>query len=282
MANLLRGKDLAQKIQEEIKQEISQNSYNPSIAVIIVGDNPASQVYVRKKHETAQLLGINSSVIKLDADVSQEELESKIEELNNDKEINAILVQLPLPKQIDTNKIIEQILPEKDVDGFHPINSGKMLTGLKPYAEPCTPAGIIRILEEYKIDIEGKNAVVIGRSNIVGKPVSILLLNKNATVTICHSKTKNLKEITSEADILVSAIGNPRSITEDFVKDNAVVIDVGITRTPEGKLAGDIDFANVEKKASFITPVPGGVGPMTIAMLMQNTLNLYKIQKGIN
>ena len=279
MATILKGSDLAKKIREDIKQEVETLPSKPGIAVIIVGENPASKVYVAKKEEMAKSVGMHSIVIRLKNDISQAELESKIDELNVDKDINAILVQLPLPKHINTNDIIQKILPEKDVDGFHPVNVGKMVTGSNPYALPCTPAGIIRLLEEYNIELSGKNAVVIGRSNIVGKPVSILLLEKNATVTICHSKTKNLQEITRNADILVTAIGNPKFVKGDWVKEGAVVVDVGINRTEEGKLVGDVDFQDVEPKAGYITPVPGGVGPLTIAMLLSNTLNLYKIQK---
>ena len=278
MAILLKGSELAKKIREDIKNEIDSLPSKPGIAVIIVGENPASKVYVGKKEEMTKSVGMHSVVVRLDANISQSELESKIDELNSDSSINAILVQLPLPKSIDTNQIIQKIHPEKDVDGFHPVNVGKMVTGSNPYALPCTPAGIIRLLEEYNIQMEGKNAVVVGRSNIVGKPISILLLEKNATVTICHSKTRDLKGITSEADILVAAIGIPKFIKGDWVKEGAVVIDVGINRTEEGKLVGDVDFQEVEQKASYITPVPGGVGPLTIAMLLSNTLNLYKMQ----
>lgn len=280
MAVIINGKEVANKIHESIKNEIANLAEKPSIAVIIVGSNPASKVYVAKKKKTAEAIGMTSSVIEMPENVSQEELEHKIDELNADKNINAILVQLPLPKTLCTDKIIQKILPEKDVDGFHPLNAGKMLIDLEPYALPCTPSGVMRLLEEYNIPIEGKNAVIVGRSNIVGKPLSYLLLKKNATVTICHSKTNNLKEITGKADILIAAIGRHNFITADHVKEGAVVIDVGINRNPEGKLAGDVDFDNVQQKAGYITPVPGGVGPMTIAMLLQNTLDLYKLQTG--
>ncbi|MFH0703208.1 MAG: bifunctional methylenetetrahydrofolate dehydrogenase/methenyltetrahydrofolate cyclohydrolase FolD [bacterium] len=278
MAILIKGKELSQKIQENIKNEILNFGFKPAIAVIILGNNPASKVYVSKKQEAAQKAGINSFVIELEENITQSELEEKIESLNQDKNINAVLVQLPLPKHINTYDIIQKILPIKDVDGFHPINAGRLSIGIKPYAVSCTPAGIIKLLEEYKIDIEAKNAVIVGRSNIVGKPLACLLLNKNATVTICHSKTKNLKDIARQADILVAAVGSPEFIKEDFVKQGAVVIDVGINRTEEKKLVGDVDFKNIEPKSSYITPVPGGVGPMTIAMLLLNTLNLYKLQ----
>lgn len=281
MTILLKSKDLAQRIQQNIKEEVQKYKDKPSITVIIVGDNPASKVYVAKKNETAKAIGINSVVVEFDENVSQQVLEEKIQQLNEDTEINAILVQLPLPKHINTDAIIEKISPEKDVDGFHPLNMGKLLTGLTPYALPCTPAGIMRLFEEYNISLDGKNAVVIGRSNIVGKPVSVLMLEKNTTVTICHSRTKNLKDITNKADIVISAMGRPKFVMSDFIKEGAVVIDVGTFRTEEGKLSGDVDFSNVKEKTSYITPVPGGVGPMTIAILMENTLNLYKLQKGI-
>ncbi|EKE03792.1 MAG: hypothetical protein ACD_20C00150G0005 [uncultured bacterium] len=278
MATLINGKEVAQKIRQKIKAEVSDFEVKPSLVVIIVGNNPASKVYVGMKEKAAQEVGIDSTTIRLDESISQQELENKIEELNQDKSVNAILVQLPLPRHINTDAIIQKIDPQKDVDGFHPVNMGKLITGITPYAVPCTPAGVMKLLEEYNIDIESKNAVVVGRSNIVGKPISILLLDKNATVTICHSRTKNLKEVTAQADILIAAVGKPELIKGDFVKEGAVVIDVGVNRTAEGQLVGDVDFKEVEPKASYITPVPGGVGPMTIAMLLSNTLNLYKKQ----
>lgn len=276
MAILIKGKDLSSKIVEEIRKEVLNYVHKPTLVVIIVGNNPASKVYVAKKKQTAELAGINSRVIELEESISQEELEKQIEILNQDKNINGILVQLPLPKHLDTYKIIEKILPEKDVDGFHPINIGRLAIGLKPYAVSCTPYGIIKLLEENNIEIEGKHAVIVGRSNIVGKPLSYLLLNRNATVTVCHSKTKNLQEVCSQADILVAAVGIPKFVKSDWIKEGAVVIDVGINRTEDGKLVGDVDFEEVQKKAGYITPVPGGVGPMTIAMLLSNTLELYK------
>lgn len=278
MTILMKGKDLSQKMFEKIKEEVSALDVKPSIAVIIVGNNPASKIYVNKKKEAALLVGITSEVVELDENISQHELEAQIDVLNKDDSINAILVQMPLPKHINTDDIIQKISPKKDVDGFHPLNVGRMVTGMKPYALPCTPAGIMMLMKEYGINPESRHAVIVGRSNIVGKPVASLLLNNNATVTICHSKTKNLKEITNQADILIAAIGKPKFITKDFVKEGAVVIDVGINRTEAGKLVGDVDFENVEPKASYITPVPGGVGPMTIAVLILNTLNLYKLQ----
>lgn len=276
MAILIKGKDLADKIIQNIKQELEKYDKKPCLAVIIVGSNPASKVYVGKKEKTAQEAGFNSRVIELEESSTQQELEKHIEVLNNDPEVNGILVQLPLPKHIDTYEIIEKILPKKDVDGFHPINAGNLSIGLEPYAVSCTPLGIIKLLEEYNIEIEGKHAVVVGRSNIVGKPMSFLLLQKNATVTICHSRTKNLPEVCKQADILVAAVGIPKLIKGDWIKDGAVIIDVGINRTEAGTLVGDVDFEAVERKASFITPVPGGVGPMTIAILLSNTLKLFK------
>ena len=278
MAIIIKGKDLSTKIVEKIRHEVLKFDKKPTLVVIIVGNNPASQVYVSKKKHTAELAGFNSRVIELEESISQEDLEKQIEILNQDKNVNGILVQLPLPKHINTYDIIEKILPEKDVDGFHPENIGRLAIGLKPYAISCTPSGIIKLLEEYKIEIEGKHAVIIGRSNIVGKPLSYLLLNKNSTVTVCHSKTENLAELSSQADILIAAVGLPKFVKADWVKEGAVVIDVGINRTEEGKLVGDVDFEEVEKKAGYITPVPGGVGPMTIAMLLSNTFELFKLQ----
>lgn len=278
MAIILDGKTLADKITNNLKKEILTNNYTPSLAVVIVGNNPASQIYVRNKNKKARELGIKSQIIEFPETIKQTELENEIQKLAQNNEIHAILVQLPLPKEINAQKIIELIPPQKDVDGFHPYNIGRLFSGFEPYAKACTPLGVIKILEEYDIDVEGKNVVIVGRSNIVGKPMGTMFLNKNATVTICHSKTKNLKEITKTADILVSAIGKSHFVKQDFVKENVIVIDVGINRTAEGVLVGDIDFNEVEKIASYITPVPKGVGPMTIAMLMQNTLDLYKYQ----
>lgn len=278
MGILIKGKELADEIKQEIKEEVSRLKSKPGIAVVIVGDDPASKIYVSKKNKTAVEVGMNSSIIELNRNISQLDLEKVLEKLNKDDKIDAILVQLPLPGHINTYDIIQKIDTYKDVDGFHPENVGRLSAGLEPYAVPCTPYGIIKLLEENNIQIQGKKAVVIGRSNIVGKPMSMLLLNRNATVCICHSKTSDLKEIASSADILVSAIGKPKLINKDFVKDGAVVIDVGINRTEQGKLIGDVDFENVESKASYITPVPGGVGPMTIAMLLNNTLRLHKLR----
>lgn len=281
MAKLIEGKVVAQKILENLSDEILFLNKKPSLAVIIVGDDPASKIYVNLKKKKAQELGITSQVIEMNASVTEQELLDKIDELNNDKEVNAILVQLPLPAHINTQKVIEKISPIKDVDCFHPYNMGKIAAGLKPYVYPCTPKGIIRLLEYYDIDIASKNAVVVGRSNIVGRPLGQMLLNSNATVTFCHSKTKDLAKITKTADILICAAGRLNLITRDMVKEGAVVIDVGMNRKEDGKLAGDVDFFNVETVASYITPVPGGVGPMTICSLMQNTFDLYKIQNEV-
>ena len=278
MAQLIDGRLVSKKIYKNLSDEILFLSKKPCLAVIIVGEDPASRIYVNLKRKKAQELGIKSIVEQMPAATSQQELLDKIEQLNNDNEVNAILVQLPLPSHIDTKAVLEKIDPLKDVDCFHPYNMGRIATGTKPYVYPCTPKGIIRLLEYYNIQPQGKHAVVIGRSNIVGRPVAQMLLNENATVTICHSKTANLAEITKTADILISAVGQKNLVKPDMVKEGVVVIDVGMNRTDEGKLCGDVDFYGVEPKASFITPVPGGVGPMTICSLMQNTFDLYNIQ----
>ena len=278
MAQLIDGRLVSKKICENLSDEILFLSKKPCLAVIIVGEDPASRIYVNLKRKKAQELGIKSIVEQMPTATSQQELLNKIEQLNNDNEVNAILVQLPLPSHIDTKAVLEKIDPLKDVDCFHPYNMGRIATGTKPYVYPCTPKGIIRLLEYYNIQPQGKHAVVIGRSNIVGRPVAQMLLNENATVTICHSKTANLAEITKTADILISAVGQKNLVKPDMVKEGVVVIDVGMNRTDEGKLCGDVDFYGVESKASFITPVPGGVGPMTICSLMQNTFDLYNIQ----
>lgn len=273
MTIILDGKKLRDKIFVDLKSKIENMPVKPTLAVILVGDNPASQIYVNNKKKTAENLGINSIVIKYPESVSEEELLKKIDELNSDKSVTAILVQLPLPEHINKFKVIDTILPEKDVDGLTPYNSGKIFTGEKPYVYPCTPKGILLLLDEYKIELEGKHVVVIGRSNLVGKPIAQMLLNRNATVTTCHSKTKNLAEITKTADILISAVGK-NIVGEKYIKNNCVVIDVGIFRDDEGNIRGDVDFENVSKLASHISPVPGGVGPMTIASLMLNTVEL--------
>ncbi|MEH7073977.1 bifunctional methylenetetrahydrofolate dehydrogenase/methenyltetrahydrofolate cyclohydrolase FolD [Neobacillus drentensis] len=273
-ASIINGKEIAAKKRMEIAEEVNRIKnlgVTPGLAVILVGDNPASQTYVKNKEKACQELGMNSVLIKMPEEISEESLLSKIAELNNDPSIHGILVQLPLPKHIEEKKVIESISPFKDVDGFHPINIGRMMTGQDAFL-PCTPYGIMVLLEETDISIAGKHVVVVGRSNIVGKPVGQLFLNKDATVTYCHSKTKDLKIHTNQADILIAAVGIPNFIKAEHVKDGAVVIDVGINRNEAGKLCGDVDFAEVSEKAGYITPVPKGVGPMTITMLMYNTL----------
>lgn len=277
---LLDGKKVSALTKDRLKEKVEklkQEGIKPKLAVIMVGNDSASQIYVRNKSKACDYVGIEFEEHLLPDDTKQEELLNLIEELNNKKEINGILLQSPIPKHLDINEAFRKISPEKDVDGFHPVNVGKLVLGQDTFIS-CTPFGIMKILEEYNIDIEGKNAVVIGRSNIVGKPMSQCLLSKNATVTICHSKTRNLAEIAKNADILVAAIGRPCFVTEDMVKPGAVVIDVGINRMEDGKLKGDVDFDTVSQKASYITPVPGGVGPMTIAMLMTNVVKAAENQ----
>ena len=275
---ILDGKTLRDKILENLSGKLEKSDEKPTLAVILAGDDPASRIYVNNKKKTAEKIGINSVVYEYPASVREDEILDKIKELNDDDSVTAILVQLPLPDGISKENVINAISPEKDVDGLTRYNVGKMFSGERPYVYPCTPKGVIAILDEYGIEIEGKKAVVVGRSNLVGRPVSQMLLDRNATVTICHSKTKNLGEITKTADILVSAVGK-KIITSDMVKNGAVVIDVGISKTVDGKLTGDVDFESVSKIASYITPVPGGVGPMTIASLMSNTVELFYIRK---
>lgn len=277
MANILDGKVVSEAIKEKVKCDVAslkEKGILPHLTVLIIGNNPASQTYVRNKEKTCEQLGFKSTVIKFEEDATQEEVLEKIEELNNDSDVHGILVQLPIPKHFDTQLVLESISKDKDVDGFHPFNAGRMLSGTtgENHPFPCTPAGVIELLKYNNIEIEGKNAVIVGRSNIVGKPLVPLLLNENATVTVCHSKTNNLKEVTKQADILIVAIGTPNFIKKDMVKNGAVVVDVGINRLENGKLTGDVDFEEVKEVASYITPVPGGVGPMTIAMLMNNTI----------
>ncbi len=281
MAIILDGKQTAKKITDELKLKVQNLDKKPSLAVIMAGNNPASEVYVKNKEKKALEIGFNSIIKKTDENITKEELLKIIKELNEDDNINAILLQLPLPKHLNEKDFLDKIDPKKDVDGFCSYNLGKLLKNDSPYAIPCTPKGIIRLLDEYNIDIESKIALVIGRSNIVGKPVSILLLNRNSTVIMTHTKTKNLENLTKTADILICAAGKKEMIKKEMIKENAVIIDVGITRDNDGKLKGDVDFNDVKEKASYITPVPGGIGPMTIAMLMENTYELYKIQKGI-
>lgn len=275
---IINGKELAQTIRGELKQEVEElrkKGIVPKLAVIMVGDNKASEVYVRNKSKACNELGIEFEEFLRDESTTQEELINLIDELNQRKDIHGILLQSPIPKHLDIREAFNRIDYKKDVDGFHPINVGKLSIGEDSFIS-CTPYGVIKMLEAYNIPIEGKRAVVIGRSNIVGKPLVQCLLNKNATVTICHSKTQNIADIVREADIVIAALGKPKFVTADMVKEGAVVIDVGINRNEEGKLVGDVDFENVEKKASYITPVPGGVGPMTIAMLMNNVVKAAK------
>lgn len=283
MAKIIDGKAVSQFVKDEVKKEVSaleEKGVSVGLAVIIVGNDPASRTYVNNKKKACEATGIISEEYALPEDTTMDELLALIKELNAKKSINGILCQLPLPKHLDEKAVIENIDPIKDVDAFHAVNTGHIMIGDYSFL-PCTPAGIMEMLKYYNIEIEGKECVVIGRSNIVGKPMAMLLLQKNGTVTICHSRTKNLKEVTSRADILVAAVGIPYFVTADMVKDGAVIIDVGMDRNKEGKLCGDVDFAEVEKKASYITPVPGGVGPMTIATLMKNTVTAAKIQNNI-
>lgn len=281
MAVIMDGKALSIKLKNALKNEVEElkgNGINPCLAVIIVGDNLASKIYVNNKKKSCEELGIKSLEYALSGETTEEELLSVINELNNNEEVDGILCQLPLPSHICEKNIINAISPEKDVDAFHPENVGHIMIGDYTFL-PCTPAGVMEILREYEIDVAGKNCVVVGRSNIVGKPMTMLLLKENATVTVCHSRTKDLASFTKNADVLVSAVGKPGLITADMVKENAVVVDVAINRLESGKLCGDVDFENVKEKASFITPVPGGVGPMTIATLMKNTVTSAKIRK---
>ena len=274
MAIIIDGKALAQKIRNNLKtdcEELKKKGIKPKLAVILVGDDSASKIYVRNKNKACEDVGIEFEEYILSADISQKELIELINKLNKDNTIHGILLQSPIPRHLDINEAFRTILPQKDVDGFNPVNVGKLALNQDTFIS-CTPYGIMKMFEEYNIDLEGKDLTIIGRSNIVGKPLIQCCLSKNATVTVCHSKTKNLAEHTKKSDIIIVAIGKERFITEDMVKDGAVIIDVGINRLENGKLVGDVDFENVEKKASYITPVPGGVGPMTIAMLMNNVI----------
>lgn len=276
MATIINGKELAQKIRLELKEEVAKLEVQPKLAVIMVGNDKASEVYVRNKSKACNEIGIGFEEFLLEENTKREELLGLIQKLNERKDIHGILLQSPIPKHLDIREAFNTIDYRKDVDGFHPINVGKLSIGEDCFVS-CTPAGVMKMLEEYHIALEGKNAVVIGRSNIVGKPLVQCLLNKNATVTVCHSKTKNIKEIASKADVLIAALGKPKFVTADMVKQGAVVVDVGINRTEEGKLVGDVDFETVEPLSSYITPVPGGVGPMTIAMLMTNVVKAAKM-----
>ncbi|CAI3307843.1 bifunctional methylenetetrahydrofolate dehydrogenase/methenyltetrahydrofolate cyclohydrolase [Enterococcus cecorum] len=281
--HLLNGKELAQKLQQEMTQEVTElkeKGLQPGLAVILVGEDPASQVYVRNKERAANNIGMYSVVYRLPKTTSEAALIAKIEELNQDDKIHGILVQLPLPKHINEDLVLDTIDPAKDVDGFHPMNLGNLFAG-KPTMIPCTPAGIMELIKLSGLDLAGKNAVIIGRSNIVGKPMAHLLLQANATVTICHSKTKDLPKVAKQADVLVVAIGRANFVTADFVKEGAVVIDVGINRDENNKLTGDVKFDEVAPLTSFITPVPGGVGPMTITMLMRQTIDAAKRKENV-
>lgn len=277
MGKIIDGKELAARIRENLTREVAalnEAGKNPGLAVIIVGDNPASQSYVMAKTKACQDVGMYSELHELDASISETDLLTKIEDLNQDSKIHGILVQLPLPAHIDEHKVIEAISADKDVDGFHVTNAGRLLTGLDGFVA-CTPAGVIEMIKSTGVSMVGQHVVVVGRSNIVGKPVAILALNEHATVTICHSRTRNLAEITRQADILIAAVGRPEMITGDMVKEGSIIIDVGINRV-DGKLVGDVDFASCESKAAYISPVPGGVGPMTITMLLANTVQACK------
>ena len=283
MSQIIDGKAVSAKVKEEIRietEKLKAQGVEIGLAVVIVGNDPASQVYVRNKEKACETVGFNSFKYALPEETTEEELLALVDKLNNDDKVDGILVQLPLPKHLDDKIIINNIRPDKDVDAFHPVNVGKIMIGDYSFL-PCTPAGVMELIKSTGTEIAGKECVVIGRSNIVGKPQTMLLLHQSGTVTICHSKTKDLKAVASRADILVAAVGRAKMITADYVKDGAVVIDVGMNRDENGKLCGDVDFENVKDKASYITPVPGGVGPMTIAMLMKNTLTAGKEHHGI-
>ena len=281
MAKIIDGKQISLDIKNELKEKVAkykEQGIEITLAVVKVGNDPASAVYVRNKEKACEYVGINSKTLALPEETTEEELLNVVKELNEDKNVNGILVQLPLPKHIDESKVLLTIDSTKDVDGFHPVNVGKMVIGEDTFL-PCTPAGIIEMIKRTDIDIEGKECVVIGRSNIVGKPMAMLMLKENATVTIAHSRTKDLKEVTKRADIIVAAIGKAKFVTADYVKEGAVVIDVGMDRDENGKLCGDVDFVSVSKVASAITPVPGGVGPMTVTMLLVNCLRSVELNK---
>ena len=284
MAQIIDGKAVSASVKQEVADEAAklkeEKGLKVGLAVVIVGNNPASRVYVNNKKKACEAVGFQSYEYALDENTTEEQLLDLVNVLNRDDRVNGILVQLPLPGHINEKAVINAISPDKDVDAFHPVNVGKIMIGDYSFL-PCTPAGVMRLIESTGVDISGKHCVVIGRSNIVGKPQAMLLLQKNGTVTICHSKTQNLKEICQSADILVAAVGRPNFVTGDMVKEGAVVIDVGINRLDNGKLCGDVEFESAEKKAAYITPVPGGVGPMTIAMLMKNTLTAAKQQAGL-
>lgn len=281
MAKIIDGKQISLDIKNELKEKVAkykEQGIEITLAVVKVGNDPASAVYVRNKEKACEYVGINSKTLALPEETTEEELLNVVKKLNEDKNVNGILVQLPLPKHIDESKVLLTIDSTKDVDGFHPVNVGKMVIGEDTFL-PCTPAGIIEMIKRTDIDIEGKECVVIGRSNIVGKPMAMLMLKENATVTIAHSRTKDLKEVTKRADIIVAAIGKAKFVIADYVKEGAVVIDVGMDRDENGKLCGDVDFESVSKVASAITPVPGGVGPMTVTMLLVNCLRSVELNK---
>ncbi|HCJ41398.1 bifunctional methylenetetrahydrofolate dehydrogenase/methenyltetrahydrofolate cyclohydrolase FolD [uncultured Ruminococcus sp.] len=283
MANIIDGKAVSAQVKEEIRQEVEAlkaKGVEIGLAVVIVGDDPASQVYVKNKEKACETVGFNSYKYALPAETTEEELLALVDKLNKDDKVDGILVQLPLPKHLDDKIIINNIRPDKDVDAFHPVNVGKIMIGDYSFL-PCTPAGVMELIKSTGTDVAGKECVVIGRSNIVGKPQAMLLLHQNGTVTITHSKTKNLKEVCARADILVAAVGRAKMVTADYIKEGAVVIDVGMNRDENGKLCGDVDFEDCKEKAGYITPVPGGVGPMTIAMLMKNTLTAGKEHHGV-
>ena len=277
MATLIDGKAVSQKVKEEVRAEIERDGLEIGLAVVIVGNDPASRVYVNNKKKACEMCGIKSYEYALPEETTEKELLGLIYTLNDDPKVNGILVQLPLPKHIREKKIIKKISPKKDVDAFHAENVGRIMIGNYAFL-PCTPAGVIELIHSTGVAIDGKECVVIGRSNIVGKPMAMMMLNENATVTVCHSHTENLAEVCRRADILISSVGKPDFVTADMVKDGAIVIDVGINRNAENKLCGDVKFDEVEPRASYITPVPGGVGPMTIAMLMRNTLMAKRLQ----
>ena len=284
MAKIIDGKAVSASVKEAVAKEaaaLKEKGISVGLAVVIVGNDPASRVYVNNKKKACAACGIESYEYALPEETTEEELLALVEKLNGDPAVNGILVQLPLPRQIDEHRIIEAISPKKDVDAFHAVNVGKIMIGDFDFL-PCTPSGCMDLIDSTGVPVEGKRCVVIGRSNIVGKPMAMLLLHRNGTVTICHSKTKNLKEICREADILVAAVGRPNFVTADMVKEGAVVIDVGMNRLENGKLCGDVDFEGVSKVAGWITPVPGGVGPMTIATMMRNTLTAAKLQNGMD
>lgn len=278
-AKIIDGKAISAAVKEQVRAEIERDKIKAGLAVVIVGDDPASRVYVNNKKKACELCGIQSFEYALPEDTSQEQLLELVDTLNSDKNVNGILVQLPLPKHLDEKAVIERISPIKDVDAFHESNVGKIMIGNYAFL-PCTPAGCMELIHSTGVEVAGKECVVIGRSNIVGKPMAMLLLHENGTVTVCHSKTRELAEVCRRADILIAAVGRPNFVTADMVKDGAVVIDVGINRLENGKLCGDVKFDEVSEKAGWITPVPGGVGPMTIAMLMRNTLTAARIQNG--